>query len=159
MIAAALEDESYPLDELVRHLANLRGGHRFVDTGGGSGRLAFAARSAYGHVDLDGYLHAGLSLGFGEGTWEAIERYQSKGLASLGDGGISRGDVERAILEWRSLLRHIVHAPDPDAPRWEDFRQAARECLSGYAKTPEPLPALPAPWNRPVAARTATFFR
>lgn len=159
MIAAALEDESYPLDELVRHLANLRGGHRFVDTGGGSGRLAFAARSAYGHVDLDGYLHAGLSLGFGEGTWEAIERYQSKGLASLGDGGISRGDVERAILEWRSLLRHIVHAPDPDAPRWEDFRQAARECLSGYAKTPEPLPALPAPWNRPVAARTATLFR
>ena len=33
MVAAALEDSSYPVDELVWHLANLRGGYRFSGRG------------------------------------------------------------------------------------------------------------------------------
>ncbi len=59
MVAAALEDAHYPLEELVLHLANLRGGARFHDHGGPSERFATASRAIYGHVDHEGYLRAG----------------------------------------------------------------------------------------------------
>lgn len=150
MIAAALEDETYEVDEMVHHFANLRGGHRFEDMGGGSGRLAVAARSLYGHVDHEGYLRAGLCTGFGEGTCEVIERFQTRGSPSLAGTEISAGDVERAILEWKSLLRHIVHAPSPEVPRWDHLVQAADALLANQPGTPETLPVLPASLSRRV---------
>lgn len=39
------------------------------------------------------------------------------------------GDIDRIIIEWRSLLRQIVHAPDIDWPRWRAFQVLARETL------------------------------
>jgi hypothetical protein len=42
---------------------------------------------------------------------------------------IRRGDIERAILEWKSLLRHILHAADPLFPRWNELQAAARQVL------------------------------
>jgi hypothetical protein len=42
---------------------------------------------------------------------------------------IRRGDIERATLEWRSLLRHILHAANPDFPRWLEFQSAALQAL------------------------------
>lgn len=130
MIAAALETPDYPLGDLVNHLANLRGGPRFSELDGrGSDRLAMASRELYGHVDFPGYLAAGLCEGYGEATWEAIEQYSSTGLRDLRDLQISAGDIERAILEWQSLLRHIIHAPDPNAPRWHELQAAAQAAL------------------------------
>ena len=70
MIAAALENVSYPAEDIVQHLANLRGGARFSDFADGpSLRLAACAREAYGHLDHEGYLEGGLCPGFGEGTY------------------------------------------------------------------------------------------
>lgn len=130
MVAAALETDDYPLEEFVSHLANLRGGPRFAELDGrGSDRLAMVSREIYGHVDFPGYLSAGLCEGYGEATWEAIDRYYSQGLRPLNELHISAGDIERAILEWQSLLRHIVHAPDPHAPRWEELQAAALAAL------------------------------
>lgn len=130
MIAAALEDKAYPLEELVNHLANLRGGPRFSElAGGGSERLAIASREIYGHVDYEGYLITGLSEGYGEGTWEAIETFLSSGMRGFTDVPVSLGDIERAILEWQSLLRHVIHAPPADTGRWEDFQNAAAAAL------------------------------
>jgi hypothetical protein len=43
---------------------------------------------------------------------------------------IRRGDIERAILEWKSLLRHLLHAADPLFPRWNDLQAAARQVLN-----------------------------
>ena len=40
-----------------------------------------------------------------------------------------RGNIERAILEWKSLLRHILHAADPVFPRWNELQAAARQVL------------------------------
>jgi hypothetical protein len=128
MIAAAIEDPAYPVEDIVKHLANLRGGPRFTEFGDGpSLRLATSARELYGHVDYEGYLVAGLCPGFGEGTWEALEIYNNEGLKSLQKEteSIRRGDLERAILEWKSLLRHILHAANPSAPRWEEFQSCA----------------------------------
>ena len=128
MIAAALEDPAYPVEDIVKHLANLRGGPRFTDFADGpSLRLATSARELYGHVDYEGYLIAGLCPGFGEGTWEALEIYNSAGLKTLQKEteSIRRGDLERANLEWKSFLRHILHAANPSAPRWAEFQSAA----------------------------------
>ncbi len=132
MIAAALEDAKYPIEDLVSHLANLRGGARFVDfADGASQRLAVAARETFGHVDHEGYLEGGLCPGFGEGTCEALSLHRSGGMRALEKqtDAIRRGDIERATLEWRSLLRHIVHAADPLFPRWDELQAAARAAL------------------------------
>lgn len=132
MIAAALEDTKYPIDDIVSHLANLRGGARFVDFADGeSQRLAVVARELYGHVDHEGYLVGGLCPGFGEGTCEALSLHRSGGMRSLEKqtDAIRKGDIERATLEWRSLLRHIVHAADPVFPRWNELQAAARAAL------------------------------
>jgi superfamily II DNA/RNA helicase len=139
VIAAALEQPDYDVHELVRHLANLRAGHRFHDGTGSSDRLAAASRAAYGHVDYEGYLRTGLCEGYGEAAWETIERFLAEGNRSLADGDLRAGDVERAILEWRSLLRHITHAPDPAAPRWNELREAARACLQEHAGPAAPV--------------------
>jgi superfamily II DNA/RNA helicase len=130
MVAAALENTDYPVEMIVNHLANLRGGPRFTELDGrGSDRLAMASREIYGHVDYPGYLAAGLCEGYGEATWEAIEHYTHSGLRDLREHAISTGDIERAILEWQSLLRHIIHAPDPQAPRWAALQAAALAAL------------------------------
>ncbi len=132
MIAAALEDAKYPIENIVSHIANLRGGPRFVDFADGeSQRMAVVAREIYGHVDHEGYLEGGLCPGFGEGTCEALSLHRSGGMRSLEKqtDAIRKGDIERAALEWRSLLRHIVHAANPVFPRWNELQAAARAAL------------------------------
>jgi hypothetical protein len=39
------------------------------------------------------------------------------------------GDIDRIIIEWRSRLRQIAHAPLLDWLRWRDFQAKAREIL------------------------------
>lgn len=132
MVAAALEDPGYPIEDIVAHLANLRGGPRFMDFADGpSHRLAAVSREIYGHVDHEGYLDGGLCPGFGEGTCEALSMHRNGGMRALEKetDAIRRGDIERATLEWRSLLRHIVHAADPLFPRWHELQAAARQFL------------------------------
>jgi hypothetical protein len=82
-------------------------------------------------VDHEGYLEGGLCPGFGEGTCEALSTHRSGGMRSLEKqtDAIRKGDIERATLEWKSLLRHIVHAADPVFPRWNEFQSAARSTL------------------------------
>ncbi len=40
------------------------------------------------------------------------------------------GDIDRVIIEWRSLLRQIAHAPELDWPRWGEFQDLARRTLN-----------------------------
>ncbi len=127
-IAAALEDASYPLEEMVMHLANLRGGHRFSDLpeglDGKSERMAAACLAAYGAANYEGYLDMGLPLGYGEGVadvLEAIIRQPGRRRDLLGEH-FGEGDFERALIEWLSLLRQIKYAPDIEWPRWDAFR-------------------------------------
>lgn len=160
-VAAALEDESYPVEELVVHLANLRAGHRFdLDAvpgiealvgSSGSERLAAACRRAYGPVDHEGYLSLGLPVHYGEGAAEVISLLLTGKLGQLTGRGTALdfgpGDVERVFVEWLSLLRHIRNAPDPDLPRWRDLKAAAGGELArqGRRAPLADLPELPAP--------------
>ncbi len=144
-VAAALEDPHYPVDELVLHLANLRASHRFENGDaalagaasvreGGSERLAIVCRQTYGPVDHEGYLRLGLPLGYGEGAAEAVEAWISGDSHAIrqtaADFEIGPGDIERAYVEWLSLLRHLRGAPDFENDRWRELRAAARAELA-----------------------------
>lgn len=159
-VAALLEDTSYPLDEGIRHLANLRAGYRFeIDQAAGRGdaidstgseRLALVCRGAYGPVDHEGYLSLGLPTGYGEGAAEVIAIREEGRLYQLfaREGGhleFGPGDVERAYIEWLSLLRHIHFAPDCESERWRELKRLASIELKRHErKSPlSDLPALP----------------
>lgn len=138
-IAAALEAGSYPIEELVDDLANLRAGHRF-------NAMALAARpltqyclETYGPVNIPGYLRRGLPEDYGEGASEILFNLENghQSLATYLGDELSRGDIERAQLEWRSLYTHIAHAPDYEWDRWQSLQKACRERIeSRSASTP-----------------------
>ncbi len=140
VIAAALEETHYPIDELVTHLANVRGGYRFdaaeIDRHSlGSEQLGAVCRNTYGAVDYEGYLQLGLPRAYGEGAAEAVHLYLESPqlLASVVSDDFGRGDVERAYVEWFSLLRHILHAPDLDFDRWRELKVEAAAVLKKYS--------------------------
>ena len=56
------------------------------------------------------------------------------------------GDVERALVEWLSLLRHVRGAPDLDLPSWRELKEAAVAELArqGRRGPLSDLPELPA---------------
>lgn len=142
-VAAALEDTAYPVEEMVWHLANLRAGHRFAEVStGDSARLAAACRRAYGSLDYPGYLELGLPPGYGDGAGEALTRslLERKPLTVL---EVTPGDLDRARVEWLSLLRHIVHARELPDSRWDELKTIARHTLAQFGHSgPELAPLL-----------------
>ncbi|MEI6871201.1 MAG: hypothetical protein WCL08_02870, partial [Verrucomicrobiota bacterium] len=67
----------------------------------------------------------------GEGVSEAVRGIEQLGVPKQQwlSETLRMGDIERALLEWRSLLRHIAHAPEYDWDRWTSLREAARVLL------------------------------
>ncbi|MEO5722683.1 MAG: DEAD/DEAH box helicase [Chthoniobacterales bacterium] len=128
-IAAALEDERYRIDELVFDLANLRGGPRFAgEDAPMGGRLGILCQRVYERADHPGYLEMGTPMHYGSGASEVIREVVTNPGAryKLTTDSLRAGDIERALMEWRSLLRHIVHAPDYDWNRWRELKTAAQ---------------------------------
>ena len=127
-IAAALEDESYPIETLIFDLANLRAGPRFSgDDSPYSGRLAAQCQKTYERGDYPGYLEMGVPPDYGAGAGEAIREMVEHSVPrqKLLTESLRIGDIERALVEWRSLLRHIAYAPDFEWNRWKELRSAA----------------------------------
>ena len=127
-IAAALEDESLPIGELVYELANLDAGYRFgSEENRWEGRIPVACRERYGDVTVPGYLDAGLPLRYGSGAEQIVAAMH----ANPADKGnwvtdlLGAGDIDRAVIEWRSLLRQITHAPELEWARWVELQKHA----------------------------------
>jgi hypothetical protein len=155
-IAAALEDETYDIDALLHDLANLRAGHRFGEHAGASGRLAVTCRAVFGEVDHDGYLERGVPVHYGDGAAEVLaEAAAGRRRSEWFEAELRPGDVERARLEWHSLQRHIVHAPDLDWPRWRALKSAAARYVSAHTTRPivTDLPPLSAAQQRRIEHR------
>ena len=132
-IAAALEDERYPLDELIYDLANLDGGFRFCgEENRWAGRLAIACHEKYGMQSLPGYLENGLPPKYGAGAEAVVQSVHRNPLAKQAwiTDLLGAGDIDRVIIEWRSLLRQISHAPELDWPRWHALQALARTILN-----------------------------
>lgn len=132
-IAAALEDETYPLEELIYDLADLDGGFRFCgDENRWGGRLAIACHSKYGLQTVPGYLENGVLTKYGAGAERVVASVHNNPLnkhAWVTDL-LGPGDIDRVIIEWRSLLRQIAHAPFLDWPRWQQLQRLAKVTLN-----------------------------
>jgi hypothetical protein len=128
-LAAALEDETYPIDDLIFDLANIRGGPRFAgEDAPMGGRLGILCQRIYERADHPGYLEMGTPVHYGSGASEVIREVVANpgSRYRLTTDALRSGDIERALMEWRSLLRHIVHAPPLDWDRWQALQAAAQ---------------------------------
>ena len=131
-VAAALEDASLTIPELAYELANLHAGHRFAQGDARwDGRIAMACRKLFGTQTITGYLDNGVPPEYGAGAEEIAadvhrDPYGKDGWATE---FLGVGDIDRMIIEWRSVLRQVAHAPDLEWSRWEALQDRARAIL------------------------------
>ena len=110
-VAVALEDETYPIEELVFDLANIRAGPRFAgEDAPMGGRLGILCQRIYGRADYPGYLTMGVPVQYGAGASEVVRALVAdpRSKHKLTNELLRHGDIERALVEWRSILRHVV---------------------------------------------------
>jgi len=132
-IAAGLEDPRYPLEEFIYDLADLDAGFRFCgDENRFAGRLAIACHEKFGLQSIPGYLENGLPPKYGAGAEQIVQSVHKHPLSkqSWVTDLVGVGDIDRVIIEWRSLLRQISHAPDLDWSRWRDLQALAKTMLN-----------------------------
>lgn len=156
-MAAGLDDESYQLDELIYDIANLDAGFRFcADENRWAGRLAVVCRETYGNRSIPGYLEHGVPLKYGFGAERVVRgiHLQTTTRHAWVNELLGPGDIDRIIIEWRSLLRQILHAPEIDWPRWRAFQELAKGILKETeSPTLTDLPALEYDQTRRVEHR------
>ena len=131
-IAAALEDETYSIHELLYDLANLDAGFRFCgDENRWGGRLALVCNQAYGTQSIPGYLENGVPPKYGSGAEQVVASVHKNPASKHAwvNDLLGAGDIDRIIIEWRSMLRKISHAPDLEWARWRELQSAARAIL------------------------------
>jgi hypothetical protein len=141
-VAVALEDETYPIDELVFDLANIRAGPRFAgEDAPMGGRLGILCQRIYSRADYPGYLTMGVPVQYGAGASEVVRALVAdpRSKHKLTNELLRHGDIERALVEWRSILRHIVLAPAYPFSRWMELKVAAKELVD---KTASPTSAV-----------------
>jgi len=132
-IAAALEDDQYPLDELIFDLADLDAGFRFCgDDNRWGGRLAVACHEKFGLQSVPGYLENGVPPKYGAGAELVVASVLKNPLNkhTWVTDVLGSGDIDRIIIEWRSRLRQVSHAPELDWPRWRAFQALAKAMLN-----------------------------
>jgi hypothetical protein len=129
-IAAALEDHTYPVEDLVFDIANIRAGPRFSGEDAVlGGRLGILCQRVYGRADYPGYLEMGVPAHYGSGASEVVREMIASPASryKLTSESLRHGDIERVLMEWRSLLRHIIAAPALEWERWSALKaEAAR---------------------------------
>ncbi|HEU5078778.1 MAG TPA: DEAD/DEAH box helicase [Opitutaceae bacterium] len=182
-LAAALEDRRYPLEDLIFDCANLYGGDRFAGTNPRKlGRLATVSERAFRRTTVEGYLVEGVPPQYGFGASEIVRAVVEGARARQvldAQEMVGRGDLDRLLTEWRSLLRQVASAPpltdrvmeiassaNPEADerarrnraslseRWDQFRALARAQLVEAKATSLPeLPPLTADQRRVVNHR------
>jgi superfamily II DNA/RNA helicase len=142
-VAAAIEDASYPIPDILFDLANLRAGHRFAqDESPFGGRLGALCQQIYERADHPGYLDMGVPVNYGAGASEVVREIIEHGASKhkMLTESLRPGDIERALVEWRSLVRHIALAPDFPNDRWTALKAA---CAT-FAASANSIPHLPA---------------
>jgi hypothetical protein len=157
-VLAGLEDEKYPLAELLEDMANLVAGDRFCgNEPRWGGRLAFACQKTYRRFSSDGFLVDGMPLNYGSGGAEIVRALRTKKFVPMQglDEHVHRGDIDRLLIEWKSLLRQVAGASaDLAWPRWTQFQEMCRAEFALYARDSLPgLPAITAEQQKPVSHR------
>ena len=144
------------LRELGSTGANIRGGPRFAgEDAVMGGRLGILCQRIYDRADHPGYLEMGVPVHYGSGASEVIREVVTNPASryKLTTESLRSGDIERALMEWRSLLRHIGHAPRLEWDRWMQLKAAAQHFIDNTT-SPTTLdfpPLLAAQQRRPGA--------
>ena len=128
-----MEDTSYALDELIYDLANLDAGFRFCgEENRWAGRLPMACRQIYGVQSINGYLENGIPPKYGSGAEQIVSSIHKNPLTKTAwvTEFLGAGDIDRVIIEWRSILRQISHAPSLEWPRWTALQAMAKGILN-----------------------------
>ena len=145
-VAAALEDESLPIEELSYELANLHAGHRFAKGDARwDGRIAHACQKLFGPQTHTGYLDNGVPPEYGAGAEQiaADVHKDPDGKNGWTTDFLGIGDIDRMIIEWRSILRQVAHSPDLEWPRWQALKDRVKSILRETdSPTLTELPAL-----------------
>ena len=131
-IAAALEDTTYPLDELIYDLANLDAGFRFCgEENRWAGRIPMACHQIFGVQTIPGYLESGVPPKYGSGAEQIVASVHKNPLNKTAwiTEFLGAGDIDRVIIEWRSMLRQIAHAPTLEWARWTALQAMAKGIL------------------------------
>jgi hypothetical protein len=158
-VAVALEDETYSIDELVFDLANIRAGPRFSgEDAPMGGRLGILCQRVYGRADYPGYLIMGVPMHYGAGASEVVRALVAdpRSKNKLTNELLRHGDIERALVEWRSILRHIVLAPAYPLSRWTELKAAAKTLVD---KTASPTSAVDLATLAPLQRRAGETDR
>jgi hypothetical protein len=105
------------------------------------GRLGILCQRIYGRADYPGYLTMGVPVQYGAGASEVVRALVAdpRSKHKLTNELLRHGDIERALVEWRSILRHIVLAPAYPWSRWTELKAAAEELVG---KTASPTSAV-----------------
>ena len=146
-IAAGLEAKTYPLEEMIYDVANLDAGFRFCgEENRWGGRLATECYNVYGMQSIPGYLENGLPPKYGSGAEQVVSAIHKNPLSKQAwvNELLGPGDIDRVIIEWRSMLRRIAHSPNLDWQRWTDLQALAKSILhETESPTMIDLPPLP----------------
>ena len=121
------------MEELIYDLADLDGGFRFCGQDNRwAGRLAMVCQKTYGLQSIPGYLESGVPPKYGAGAEQVVASVHKDPLSKHGwvTELLGPGDIDRVIIEWRSTLRQISHAPDLDWRRWRELQRRAKELLN-----------------------------
>lgn len=132
-VAAALEEIAYPIDELLYDLANLDAGFRFCgEENRWGGRLAHTCQKTFGVQSIPGYLEMGVPPKYGSGAETVVAGVHKNPLSKHTwiTETTGPGDIDRIIIEWRSLMRQISHAAELEWPRWMELKQRAKMILN-----------------------------
>jgi len=121
---------------LVFDLANIRAGPRLAgEDAPMGGRLGILCQRIYGGADYPGYLTMGVPVHYGAGASEVVRALVAdpRSKHKLTTELLRHGDIERALVEWRSILRHIIIAPAYSLSRWTELKAAAKELVDKTA--------------------------
>ena len=82
----------------------------------------------------------GVPIDYGAGASETVREIVEHATPrqKLLTENLRHGDLERAITEWRSILRQIIWSPDCDWERWRELKAAAAHWLEASPSTALP---------------------
>ena len=94
--------------------------------------MARACQRLYGMQSIPGYLENGLPPKYGSGAEKVVSNVHKNPSAKHGwvNDFLGAGDIDRIIIEWRSMLRQVAHAPDLEWDRWKKLKSTARAVLN-----------------------------
>ena len=115
-----------------------------------------ACHTAYETLSVAGYLENGLPPKYGSGA-EVVVRAAYRDPQSrhaFMTPLLGAGDIDRMIIEWRSLMRQISHSPALEWPRWTELQSRASSMLNETeSPTKTDLPSLPYAQTRRIDHR------